>query len=341
MFTHYRLLLKNINVHAACLGFFSVASPKAGININPISLFRLYDPNFVSPHFLPIEIKSSNKIFSWPQALMKSIRPEIESIKSDVQSLSYQLENKESMRVPVDPLKKLGHFLDLANLYLELLSLDKCEAMLKSAIEILVSQDSLESAKLASYTYLQLAMTKQLKEEYSIALTYYQEALKYSAKIYRGLHHPSQAQLYAILGMAYATVDLPDEVESCYQKIISSMKTCFSDSPKMWINFESSLAIIYQRHGKYDDAISLHEYCYQEYSKTKNDRINAHIEKINWAATLITNNDFTQAKKLLKETESSLIKLPSINPVLMKIIASNLDRCIEPCNMLSNTVYFK
>ena len=339
MFTHYRALFKKIKVDVSCLRFFSLASHQESAGSGPIALFRLYDPYFAVPHFLPIKNKGDNKVFGWPQALMKSIRPEVECMENETVALNQELKEKEKKITPIDPFEKANHLITLANLHLELLNANKCEELLESALKILCSLDSLESAKLTSDAYQQLAITKQLKEEYSIAVTYYQEALKYSAKVFRGLHHPSQAQLYAMLGMAYAAVDQPAKFENCYQQIITSMKTCFSNSPNMWVDFESSLAVVYQRQGKYHEAILLHERCCQTYSKVKGERMNVPIEKINWAATLIEDNDFFQAKKLLVDAENVLAKWPLVNPEFFKIIATNLAICAQQHTHLPQPAY--
>ncbi len=327
MFAHYRFLLKRVLVRPSCVHFFNSTLCQIDHAINPTSFFRLYDPYFTAPHFLPIEFKDSNQLFSWPQAVMKSIRPEIEPTSNYTDMIAQELTKMESIEIPIDPLKRAIHFLDLANLYIEILSLNKSEEVLKKSIDILSSQNSLESAKLLSESYRKFAITKQIKEEYSIAISFYQKSIQYSEKVFRGQNHPSQAQLYAILGMAYATVDMPIEFEKCYQKIITSMKTCFFDSPKMWVDFESSLAVIYQRQGKFDEALLLHDRCYQTYSRMQNNRINASIEKLNLASTLMLSQDFAKAKNILHETEDFFVKQLSVNPVILKIISSNLDIC--------------
>jgi hypothetical protein len=68
-------------------------------------------------------------------------------------------------------------------------------------------------------------------------VSYYQQALLYFEHVFCGRHHPSQAQLKAQLRMADATVNVPAELENCYQQIVASMKVCFSNSPKMWVSF--------------------------------------------------------------------------------------------------------
>ena len=297
--------------------------------INPVAFFRLYDPGFATPHFLPISLTSDNMVFSWPKALIKSIRLEDKSIDDNLEETKQELIEKEQMTFPLDPLKKADHLINLSSLHLELLHTRECENLLENAVALLRSLDSMESTKLTSDAYQQLAIVKQLQEKYSAAVISYQESLKQSSKVFRGFQHPSQVKLYAMLGMAYATTDQLNKFENCYKKIISIMKTCFSDSPNMWIDFESDLALIYQKQERYHEAILLHEHCCEIYNKISGEQFNILIEKNNFATTLMAANNFTQAKACLEDASSILSKQPLKNRIFFKIIASNLNICIQ------------
>lgn len=337
MYTRYHSFLRANNINVSYWRFFSSVVRPTDNTLNPKVLFRLYDPGFSAPHFLPLEIGSNNtvfdwkKIFSWPQALMKSICPEARNIEND-EKIKQKLKENEEMALPIEPLKKATHLMKLANFHLSLLNADKSEELLDSAIKILCTLDSLESEKIASDAYLRLAITKQLKEEYTIAIKYYEEALKYSVNVFGGFDHPSQARLYAMLGMAYATVNKEADFEKCYQQIIQIMQTCFTDSPHTWVDFTSDLAIIFQIEGKYSKSIELHKQCCQIYNEYQKEKISNCVEKNNLAATLIADNDILQAKKYLEEAKNEL-EQSSINPDFLKIIKYNLEICARHKNL--------
>lgn len=295
---------------------------------NPIAFFRLYDPKFSEPHFLPLSFRD-NTVFSWPQALKQSIIliPQHTATEKNP-IIREELRKKEEIARSHRSFEKASHLIELASLYLESSRTESAEKLIESAISLLLLEDSLENIQTISHAHQLMGVSKQLKHDYIGAITHYKQALDCSAKIFQGFKHPSQAQFYAQLGMAYGAANQLTEFENCYKKIIDNMSTCFYDSPSMWIDFASALALIYQKQGKNDQAIFWHERCYRSYSQRPN-KIYASIERINWAATLIMQNEFFQAKDYLVEAKKILEKQPLLHRTFQKVIDFNTQMCQE------------
>jgi hypothetical protein len=103
-------------------------------------LFCYYDPFCYALYYLPVEFKDRNKVFSSPHAVMKSIRPEIESTSCCTKSAAGELKIEEDS---VDPLDKNN------SLYPPAFNVAKAEAAVENVVDGLrYSQGSLESEKL-------------------------------------------------------------------------------------------------------------------------------------------------------------------------------------------------
>lgn len=334
MFTHFSSALRFKKARLINSQMFSIFSPPASASAYPTALFRLYDPCFSTPHFLPIGSKSSNATFAWPQALkecvgLKSYRLNV----CDENLLVQELQEKSKKKAPIDPVKQAQFFIEIAELHVQLFDTAEAKKLLNRAVEILEARESLENIKLLSGAFQLLAVTDQIELNYSTAVSHYERSLNLSVKIFRGSRHPSQAQLYTMLGMAQGAVGDFSNFENCFLQVIAGMKACFPDSPARWVDFESSLAIIYQQQGKYLEANAAHKRCCQIYSELKGGEASNCIEKNNWAVTLLANHDPEGAKDLFETAISMMSKQEGFNPQLVKILEGNKALLTSECSI--------
>ena len=290
----------------------------------PTSLFRLYNPAFSATYFLPITSQNSKTIFSWPYALKRSVSlKNCENALDNDAFLRQELSKIKKQHLPVDLIKKAMFLMERAELEMQLSDVDEAKATLIAVLTTLKEIDSLESINAQSSALQLLGATSQLEHRGDLAIKYYEQSLKLSEKVFRSTRHPSQAMLLTMLGMAWGAVGNFARFEEYFIHVISGMKACFPESPERWVDFESSLAVIYCFEGSHDKAIKLHEQCHQVYSKMRNGSVNSCIEKNNWAVTMLANQDVAYATKLFDAAVQIERIQQELNPALLNILRQN------------------